>query len=638
MLEPSLFLLMLIGILGIGSQWVAWRFNLPAIVVMSVTGLLAGPIFRVMNPEVQFGDLYKPLISIAVAIILFEGSLKLVFREIKDVGHSIFRIVTIGALLAWVLGSFAAHFVAGLSWAVSFVIGGLLIVTGPTVILPLLRQSKLKPRPAAVLKWEGIIVDPLGALLAVFSYEIIRFFVLEKVTVNQLVLFFLVSLFAVLLGWLLGKLIALMFDKGQIPEFLKSPIVFGVVVFCFTIPNEIMHETGLLSVTAMGITLANLRVSSINDIRHFKENISVMLVSAIFIMLTASLSLETIYTMFNLRILAFVGLMLFVVRPLSIWLSTIRTDLTTKEKLLVSWIAPRGIVALTVSGYFSSILFSEGFLDASILVPLTFALVFSTVVIHGFSLRWLAKKLGLAAEGKPGVLIVGSNPFTVELAKKITKLDIPVIVTDSSWLKLQFAKQRGFKKTYYGELLAEKTEHRLDLTPYEYLIAATELDSYNALVCTNYIPEMGRNNVYQLALHTSENDDHNDYVHTSRGLILFKEGITWETLNKKIEEGYGFQSVQLTDEYDFEEFKIDLNEESIPLLILKKSGNLLFFTIDNEPQGESGDTVLSLIPVTNMDPDNNKTINRDFTDTVKNSEAEVIEYEKMVNKPTTARR
>ncbi|WP_347553024.1 sodium:proton antiporter (plasmid) [Pseudalkalibacillus hwajinpoensis] len=596
MFESSLFLIMIIGILGIGSQWISWKFNLPAIVVMSVTGLLAGPILGLLNPHEQFGNLYKPMISIAVAIILFEGSLKLVFREIKDLGHSIYRIVTFGALLAWITGSFAAHFIAGLSWAVSFVIGGLLIVTGPTVILPLLRQAKLKARPAAILKWEAIIVDPLGALLAVFSYEIIRFFVLEQVTINQLVLFFLASLFAVLLGWILGKFIAQMFEKGQIPEFLKSPIVFAVVIFCFTIPNEIMHETGLLSVTAMGITLANLNISSINDIRHFKENISVMLVSAIFIMLTASLSFETLVNVFNLKILAFVFIMLFFIRPLSIWLSTFHTELTTQEKVLVSWIAPRGIVALTVSGYFSSILISEGFTDATILVPLTFSLVFATVVLHGFSMRWLGQKLGLAAEGEPGILIVGSNYFTVELAKSLTNLDIPVLISDSSWSKLQFAKQHGFKKTYYGELLAQKTEHRLDLTSYDILIAATELDAYNALVCNNFIPEMGRNNVFQLSLRESDKDNLSELAHTSRGLILFSKGITWEHLNKLIERGYVFRSVQLTEDDRNEVVENDQPEDSIKILLLKKSGKISFFTLHDQPQGEPGDSVLILTP------------------------------------------
>ncbi|MFG6117356.1 cation:proton antiporter [Halobacillus sp. MO56] len=598
MLDSTLFLFMMIGLLGIGSQWVAWRFQWPSIVVMSVVGLLAGPIFGFMNPEENFAGLYEPIISVAVAIILFEGSLKLSFREIKGMERSVLRIVTLGALLGWILGSFAAHYVAGLSWAVSFVIGGLLIVTGPTVVLPMLRQAKLKPRPASILKWEGIIVDPLGALLAVFSYEIIRFLVLEEVGMSELLLFILVSGFAILLGWLLGWCIAWMFKHGHIPEFLKSPIVFVVVIFCFTIPNEIMHETGLLSVTAMGITMANLQISSINDMRHFKENISVLLISTIFIMLTASLSLDTLISMLEINILFYVLLMLFIVRPLSIWISTIQTELSIRERILVGWIAPRGIVALTVSGYFASVLVDEGFTDASILVPLTFGLVFATVVVHGFSITWLAQKLGMAAKEKPGILIVGSNHFTVKLASTLRDLDIPVLITESSWNRVQLAKQNDFKKVYYGEILAEKTEYRLDMTPYDKLLAGTELDSYNALVCTNFMAEFGRSNVYQLSLKSNEEGHLNDIAHTNHGTILFEEGMSWDALIKRMEDGFFFKTEELSESYSLEDYKAKLPEEAVMILIQKKEGEVQFFTIENSLEGHPGDRVLSLVPRT----------------------------------------
>src|SRR5690625_1718612 len=147
MFMPSLLMtIMLILLLGIGSQWLAWRYRMPAIVIMSITGLVVGPFLGIINPEEAFGDLYDPIISVAVAIILFEGSLSLRFKEIREVAHPIFRIATIGALIAWILGSLTAHYMAGLSWAVAFGIGGLFSVTGPRVIMPLSRQTEVKPR------------------------------------------------------------------------------------------------------------------------------------------------------------------------------------------------------------------------------------------------------------------------------------------------------------------------------------------------------------------------------------------------------------------------------------------------------------------------------------------------------------
>lgn len=592
MFDSILFNLMLIGLLGILSQWAAWRFRMPAIVIMSIVGLLAGPLLGIIHPEEDFGDLFKPIISIAVAIILFEGSLNLDFREVKGLGRPVFRIVTIGAFLAWILGSLAAHYVAGLSWAVAFVIGGLFIVTGPTVILPMLRQAKLKPRPAAILKWEGIVVDPFGALLALFAFEFILFFTTEGGG-NALVMFFLASFFAVVFGWLCGKGIGWMFEKGHVPEFLKSPVVFVVVIACFTISDEITHETGLLAVTAMGMTLANMHISSIDDMRHFKENISVLLISTIFVMLTASLSLETLIEIFNWKIIGFVLLMLFIVRPLSIFLSTMGTDLSWQEKTLVGWIAPRGIVALTVSSYFASILLETGFEDAAVLTSVTFALVFGTVTVHGFSIGWLAKKLDLAINDRPGVLLIGGSSFNTELAKIFKELNTPVLITDSSWKRLFSARKAGVP-FYKGEILSEQTEYHMDMTPYEYLMSATEIDSYNALVCTTFVPSIGRNNVFQLSLKGKRSDDIEELVHTIGGRILFQENATWDELNKRIERGDIIRKTNITEKYPFEEYLSEREEHTILLFVLKPSGKIEFFTPDGSAKAEAGDVVVSL--------------------------------------------
>ncbi|WLR50793.1 sodium:proton antiporter [Bacillus tianshenii] len=594
-MDSMLFNFMVIGTLGVGSQWLAWRFRMPAIVVMSIAGLLAGPILGIINPKEDFGDLFKPIISVAVAIILFEGSLNLDMKEVRGLGRPVFRIVTFGATLAWLLGSLAAHYVAGLSWAVAFVIGGLFIVTGPTVILPLLRQAKLKPRPAKILKWEGIIVDPFGALLAVFAYEIIKFLVLEEEKISSLFLFFLASLFAIILGYALGKGIGMMFEKGYVPEYLKSPVVFTVVIICFTAADEVAHETGLLAVTAMGMTLANMHIASIGDMRHFKENISVLLISAIFVMLTASLTQKTLLEIFHWEIIAFVLLMLFVVRPLSVFISTIGTDLTFKEKVLIGWIAPRGIVALTVAGYFASALLGSGFEDASILMSLTFALVFATVCAHGFSISIIAKKLGLANDEQPGVIIVGGSSFSTGLAKVLQEMKIPVLISDSSWQRLLPARKAGLP-SYRGEILSEQTEYHLDMTPYEYIISATELDSYNALVCTTFVPSFGRNNLFQLSLRNEHGDDLEDLVYTIGGRILFNKDSSWEELNKRIESGFIFRKTNLTGKYRFKDYLADCGPQTTLLFIKKESGKIQFFTQEIDIKGEPGDVIVSLMP------------------------------------------
>src|SRR5699024_9377473 len=461
--------------------------------------------------------------------------LSLNFKELRGLGRPIFRISTIGAFIAWILGSLTAHYIAGLSWAVAFVIGGLFIVTGPTVILPLLRQSKLKPRPAKILKWEGIIVDPIGALLAVFAFEIISFLTAHNPDGTKLFMFFAASIFAAIFGWLCGRGIGWAFEEGHIPEFLKSPIVFIVVIMCFTVADEIMHETGLLSVTAMGLTLANMGISSVADMRHFKENISILLISAIFIMLTASLQVETLLQIFSPNIIGYVLLMMFAVRPLSIFLSTIGTNLSTNEKTLVGWIAPRGIVALTVSSYFAEILEDAGYQDASLITALTFGLVIFTVVAHGFTIRPFAKKLNLSLEGNPGVLIVGSNKFTVKLAKFLLSTNKPVLIVHASWEDLSYARHEEVP-FFHGDILSEQTEYNLDTIPYEYLVAATEEFSYNSLVCTTFMPEYGRTNVFKVDPDENEKNE-SSTVASVGGRSLFRKEISLNDLDQMIERG-----------------------------------------------------------------------------------------------------
>lgn len=595
MFHSVLFEFMLIGALGVGSQWVGWRFRIPAIVVMSIAGLLAGPVLGLIDPAEDFGQLFDPIISIAVAIILFEGSLNLDFREVRGLGKPVMRIVTVGAFLAWLLGSFGAHYVAGLSLPVAFVIGGLFIVTGPTVILPLLRQAKLKPRPAAILKWEGIVVDPFGALLSVFAFEIIVFLMEDDVTIGALLFFFMASVLAAIIGIALAKGIGYMFERGHVPEFLKSPVMFASVILCFTLADEVAHETGLLAVTAMGMTLANMHISSIGDMRHFKENISVLLVSTIFVMLTASLSYETLLQILDIKIIAYVLLMLFIVRPLSIFLSTIGTDLSWGERVLVGWIAPRGIVALTVAGYFANVLSDAGFEDASILTSLTFALVFATVCAHGFSIGWLAKKFNLANVEQPGVLIVGGSDFSTGLAKSLKELNVPTLVTDSSWQRLESARKEGVP-FMREEILSEQTDYHLDMTPFEYMVAASELDSYNALVCNTFIPEIGRNNLFQLPLHNRRGDDLEDMGHTIGGRQLFNQYATWERLNEKVDTGYLFRKTNITEQYKYDQYLKERHPETLLMYVLKRSGKVSFFTHKNKPKAEPGDVVVSLMP------------------------------------------
>ncbi len=589
MFGSLLFDLMFVILIGILSQWIAWKYRMPAIVIMSVAGLLVGPIFGLVNPKESMGDLFSPIVTFAVAIILFEGSLNLDFREIKEFRKPVARVVTVGAFIAWIAGSLAAHYLAGLSFAVAFIIGGLFIVTGPTVILPLLRQAKLKPRPAAILKWEGIVVDPFGALLAVFAFEFIKF-INAEVTLKALLLFFAASTFAVVLGFIAARIIGSAFERGAIPEFLKAPILFVVVIAVFVLSDAIMHETGLLAVTAMGIVMANMHLTTLQDVRHFKENISVLLISGIFVMITASLDPHILIEIFNPNIILFVLAMLFVVRPLSIWVSTIGTELTIPERTLLGWIAPRGIVALTVSGYFATILLDSGYKDAELLTALTFALVFATVTIHGFTIGFLAKKLNLTTADESGVLIVGGTRFAAEFAQSIKSTGNEVLIIDRSWAGLSHARKIGLN-SYVGDILSEQIEYKLDLTPYRYMLAMTKMDIYNAHICADFAPDIGRQQLFQTSFHVG--GELNDFA-IKGGQYLFTPAISIYDLEERMNAGHVIRRTNITKQYSYTQYLRERDDKSILLYILRADKSIEFFTPKIELKASAGDAIISL--------------------------------------------
>ncbi|MDW0108845.1 cation:proton antiporter [Sporosarcina aquimarina] len=595
--ELALISVVAVLALGIFSQWLAWRIQWPSIVIMSIAGLIIGPVLGLINPEAALGDLYGPMISLAVAVILFEGSSNLDIREIKGISKSVTRIVTIGAFLAWILGSIAAHYFAGLQWEIAFIIGGLFVVTGPTVIIPLLRSAKLKSRTAAVLKWEGIIVDPAGPLLALFAYEVIKVLSNDNLTMANLLSFFGGAFLAMLLGLASGLLITVMASKGQFPEYLKSPIVLALVLICFMLAEVIMHETGMLAVTVMGLTIGRSKqyVSSIGNLGHFVENVSVMLTSTVFILLTASLPRETIAQMFTLPILAFVLVTLFVVRPLSIWISTIGTELDRNEKILIGWIAPRGIVALTVAGYFASILVNDGYEEANLLTALTFALVIITVCAHGFTIGPLAKKLHLASNDPPGVLIIGASNFTASLGAQLKELGIPALVMDPSRGRLSLAASKGVE-TFEGQILSEQARFAVDLTPYSTILSMTGDASYNALISQSFAPEFGFNNTFSLPVSGNHQMNDSELPISLKAHLLFAEDATFGELNRKVNTTFELGTIPIGEEETADKWIETLPENVTPLFIKKENETISFITLTKRFNLEKGDTLAVLRP------------------------------------------
>ncbi|WEK42012.1 MAG: sodium:proton antiporter [Candidatus Sphingomonas colombiensis] len=591
-MEQQALVIALIGALGIGAQWVAWRTGWPAIALMLAAGVVAGPVTGLIDPARTFGSLLEPVVSLAVALILFEGGLSLNFRELRRTGGAVTRLVVLGAPICWVLGAIACYYIAGLVWPVAILFSGILIVTGPTVVLPLLRQSNVAARPQAILKWEAIVNDPIGALCAVITYEYIRRAGEGVPFAGVLLSLLIAAVVAGLIGWLAARAVGWAFPRGYVPEYLKAPVLLVVVIGAFVTSNLIQNETGLLTVTVMGVALANMKLDSLRDIHAFKQNIAVLLISGVFVLMSASLDFAVVRR-FEFRFIGFLLALLFVVRPLSVLLSLAFTRVPWNERLLIAWIAPRGIVAVAICGLFALRLDALGYKDGSILVTLSFAVVVATIIAHGFTIGPLAKLLKVTGATERGLLIVGSTPWSLALADQLRQLEVPVTISDNSWQRLTSARQAGIP-TYHGEILAEATEDRLDLTQFQVLAATSENEAYNALVCNEFAPEMGRDNVYQLG--DASDDDPRSLPEALRGRALFESGLGVEEILQRERHGWGFRKTKISEQFDFDAARADLPEEADMLLLLRKSGGLRFFTHASRPTPQPGDTVISFVP------------------------------------------
>jgi len=592
-MEHQALVIALVGVLGIGAQWIAWRTGWPAIVLMLAAGFLAGPVLHLIDPRAAFGPMLEPMIAIGVALILFEGGLSLDFREFRKYGEGVWRLVFLGAPLGWLLGSLACYYIAGLVWPVAILFAGILVVTGPTVVLPLLRQATVQPRPAAVLRWEAIVNDPVGAIFAVIAYEYFRLSADGATMFEVVPPMIIAALLAGVIGYAAARAVAWSFPRGFVPEYLKVPVPLVAVVGVFVGCNQIEHEAGLVAVTVMGIALANMDVASLRSIHPFKQNVAVLLVSGIFVLLSASLDFAQ-FRNFEWRFGAFLLALLFVVRPVTILVSLLFTKIPWNERLFLAWIAPRGIVMVAISGLFALRLEELGYGDGTILIGLSFAVVVATIIAHGFTIDLAARLLKVKGESRPGLLIVGANTWTIALAKEMHDLGTPVMVVDSSWRLLKPARAAGLP-TYHGEILNEATEHNLDLAPFQVLVAATDNEAYNTLVCSEFAPEIGTDSVYQLG--EAETSDNPRRLPSSlRGRALFASGFGVEDVEQREAGGWVFRKTKLSDRFTLADAKEALPEGATMLLLLRPDGRMRFFTHAAAPEPKAGDTVISFAP------------------------------------------
>ena len=580
-------------ILGILAQWVAWKFKIPAILPLILIGLLVGPIAAtylsedgskwiepIWNGEKGLfpGDYLYYFVSLAISIILFEGGLTLKRNEIKNVGPVITKLITLGSAVTFFGAAIIAHYTFNLGWEISFLFSGLIIVTGPTVITPILRNIPLKKDISTVLKWEGILIDPIGALVAVLVFEFISVGGESGFTKTALLEFGKILLFGTTFGFTFAHALAYAINKKLIPHYLLNVVSLSTVLLVFVESELFAHESGLLAVVVMGMVLGNSKLNNLKELLYFKESLSVLLISILFILLAANINMNQLLLLYTWKTTALFALVVFVIRPLAVFLSTINSRLKFNEKLFISWVGPRGIVAAGIASLFGSKLLKQGVEGAEYITPLVFMIVLGTVLLNATTARLFAKIVGVFLKSSNAILIVGASSPARLIAGFLKRKGKRVIIIDSNENFINQAIKEDLEAlpvNIYDDDLSDNIE----LNDVGYLIAITGNDAVNTYALTNFSNEFGEHGAFRLAsslevVNASEEERK----------VFFTPNDDYINLSEAFRENPTIKEILIGSKKEYEAILKSLakEEKSIPLFIQNSKGIYLITEFEQQ--------------------------------------------------------
>ena len=607
-------------ILGILAQWLAWQIKVPAILPLIIVGLLVGPLSTlwtadsskwiepIFDPEnntgIFPGQYLFYFVSLSIGIILFEGGLTLKRSEIQNVGPAILKLITVGSLITFLGAGLITHYIMGLSWLISFLFAALIIVTGPTVIAPILQNVPLKRNISTVLKWEGILIDPIGALVAVLVFE---FIVSGEGTLEFTAHAFKTFLIILCIGLALGSVAAyflyLVIKRELIPHYLMNVFTLAIVLSAFVFSDVLAHESGLLTVVIMGMVLANLDIPELKGIIHFKESISILLISMLFILLAANINMEELSLLINLKILLLFGMIILVLRPIGVFLSTRASGLSFNEKLFVSWVGPRGIVAAGIASLFGIKLTAQGVPGAEFITPLVFMVVLGTVTLNATTARPLARILNVLQEASNGILFVGANHAARTIAQYLKSHGRHVVLLDSNLRYIKQCQEEGLE-CFATNIYTDDLTSKFELIDMGYLLAMTSNPVINEFACKKLEATFGENGTFRLA----KDDELRAAGETKAGNLLFAPFNSYYTLDKVSKDYTLLHEIPIKSKEHFIyliKSVIDSNN-SIPLFIKRANG---FFDVlqknFQEIKIEEGDQMVYLGEVVDIEAEVN---------------------------------
>jgi len=572
-------------ILGILAQWVAWKLKIPAILPLILIGLLVGPIAAeflsedgtkwiepIWNGEKGLfpGDSLYYFVSLAISIILFEGGLTLKRSEIKNVGPVITKLITLGSTVTFFGAGIVAHFIFNLSWDLSFLFSGLIIVTGPTVITPILRNIPLKKDVSTVLKWEGILIDPIGALVAVLVFEFISVGGDSGFTKTALIEFGKIILFGTTFGFTFAHALAFAINKKFIPHYLLNVVSLSTVLLVFVESEVFAHESGLLAVVVMGMVLGNSKLDNIKELLYFKESLSVLLISILFILLSANINIEDLMLLYTWKTAVLFAIVVFIIRPLAVFLSTHGSKLTLNEKLFISWVGPRGIVAAGIASLFGSKLLKQGVEGAEYITPLVFMIVLGTVLLNATTARLFARMVGVFLTKSSGILIIGASKVSRLLGHYLETNGRHVVLIDSNQSNIEKAKELGLEAlntNIYSETLSDNIE----LNDVGYLMAMTGNSDINKYAINKFSHQFGENGSFRLV---TADEMNNSEDNPKEG--LFSHSDDYLALAEVTRNFPSIQDIDIDDKAHYKSL-IEItnkNKDMIPLFLKDDEGEL----------------------------------------------------------------
>lgn len=498
-------------ILGILAQWLAWKIKTPAILPLILIGLLVGPVSTFFTDDgtkwlepiwngsegVFPGESLFYFVSLAISIILFEGGLTLRKSEIGNIGPVIVKLISVGTLVTFLGAGLAAHFIFGLTWQISFLFSALIIVTGPTVISPILRNIPLKKHVSSILKWEGILIDPIGALISVLMFEFIRVEGGQDFTITALTEFGKILLFGFTFGFTFANILAFLIKKNIIPHYLLNVFILATVLGVFVLADIFAHESGLLAVVIMGMVMGNKKLPNIKELLYFKESLSVLLISILFILLAANIEVEEMLLVYNWQSLILFGIVVLLVRPIGVILSSLGSGLKVNEVSFISWVGPRGIVAAGIASLFGLRLVREGVEDAEYITPLVFMIVLFSVLLNAATARFFAKIVGVFIKESEGILIIGASSIARLIGKYLQENDRHVVLLDNNGDNVKKAKDMGIE-AIEGSVYEDNLFNNIELNDIGYLMAMTGNSDINKTAINKFQKQFGENGSFRV--------------------------------------------------------------------------------------------------------------------------------------------